>query len=365
MAGKITTHRFKIMEYTVFGSKSGLRVAEYGLGTANFGTGWGHGSDFQGAEEIFDAYLNAGGNLIDTGDSYQFGQSEQILGELISAERLNLVVSTKYTFGSEKQGGILRSGNSRKNMIQAVEASLKRLKTDYIDIYWAHLSDGQTPIEEILRGFDDLVRAGKILYSGFSNFPAWRISAASQIATLKELAPVTGIQIEYSLMERSADRELLPMAESLGLGVAFWSPLAGGTLTGKYRQNSEDPNTRLATIGVVIRKEDSEKQTLILDTVSKIADELGVTMLDVALAWVRQKHDQSFLSTVTILGPRTVQQLTDNLASLNVSLSADQMTELNDISALKLGYPYDLINGAQKRIFGATDERVILKHPVI
>lgn len=353
------------MKKTIFGNKSGLRVSEYGLGTANFGTGWGHGSEPQEAKEIFDAYLHAGGNLIDTADSYQFGQSEQILGDLISAERANLVISTKYTFGAQKEVSVQQSGNSRKNLIHSVESSLKRLKTDYIDIYWAHLSDGQTPIEEILRGFDDLVRDGKILYPGFSNFPAWRIACASQIALLKNLAPIAGIQIEYNLMERSADRELLPMAESLGLGVAFWSPLAGGTLTGKYRQNNDDSNTRLTKTGVVIRKEDSEKQTLILDTVSKIARELGVSMQDVALAWVRQKHDHSFLSTVTILGPRTVAQLKDNLASLNISLSAAQIAELNEISAINLGYPYDIIEGAQKKIFGASDDNVILKHPVI
>lgn len=353
------------MKYTIFGSKSGLRVSEYGLGTANFGTAWGHGSEAKEAKEIFDAYLQAGGNLIDTADSYQFGQSEEILADFIHTERANLIVSTKYTFGAEKQTGILRSGNSRKSMIQAVEASLKRLNTDYIDIYWAHMSDGQTPIEEILRGFDDLVRAGKILYPGFSNFPAWRIATAAQVSLLKDLAPVAGIQIEYNLMERSADRELLPMAEALGLGVAFWSPLAGGTLTGKYRQHVEDTNTRLTKTGVVIRKEDSEKQTLVLDTVSKIADELGVSMLDVSLAWIRQKHDHSYLSTVTILGPRTVSQLKDNLGSLNVTLSAAQLAALNEVSAIKLGYPYDVISGAQKRIFGANNEQVVLKHPVI
>lgn len=155
------------------------------------------------------------------------------------------------------------------------------------------------------------------------------------------------------------------MAEALGLGVAFWSPLAGGTLTGKYRQHTDDPDTRLSAIGTVIRKEDSGKQTLILDAVSKMAQELGVKMLDIALAWNRQKHEQSFLSTVTILGPRTLEQLTANLASLKVKLSSEQMAVLDEVSAIKPGYPYDMIAGAQKRIFGAGEENIILKYPVI
>jgi len=228
------------MKYKVFGKNSGLRVSELALGTGNFGTGWGHGAEPEAARKIFDGYVNAGGNFFDTANVYQRGESETILGDFISADRDQFVVATKYTNAIQPVDGLSKTGNSRKNMVRAVEESLKRLKTDRIDLYWAHISDGVTPMEEIMRGFDDLVRSGKILYAGLSNFPAWRIARADLMADLRGWSPIVAIQIEYSLAERTPDRELIPMAEALGLAITTWSPLGGGFLTGKYRESSDD-----------------------------------------------------------------------------------------------------------------------------
>jgi aryl-alcohol dehydrogenase-like predicted oxidoreductase len=339
------------MKYTIFGKKTGLRVSEMALGTGSFGTRWGYGAQPDEARRIFDRYVEAGGNFIDTANGYQLGESEELLGTFIGDRRDELVLASKYSIGGKS---MLTSGNSRKTMVRAVEESLKRLKTDRIDLYWAHMSDGQTPIEEIVRGFDDLVRDGKILYAGFSNFPAWRIANASLLADLRGWSPIAGIQIEYNLLERTADRELLPMAEALGLGVAFWSPLAGGSLTGKYRTNIADSGSRKESWnGFLLKQESSEQHTAILDLLESIAAENKVKVIDVALAWMRQKDDQRPLSTVTIIGPRTVNQLEDNLASLNVSLSIEQISALNVVSAISLGAPHQVIAEMQPALFGA------------
>lgn len=350
------------MKYKIFGKKTGLRVSELALGTGAFGTRWGHGAEPAEARKLLDIYLEAGGNFIDTADGYQVGESEEILGGLIGDKRDNLVLASKYSMGGKE---LLTSGNSRKTMVRAVEASLKRLKTDRLDLYWAHLSDGQTPIEEIVRAFDDLVRDGKILYAGFSNFPAWRIANASLLADFRGWSPIAGIQIEYNLIERTADRELIPMAEALGLGVAFWSPLAGGTLTGKYRSAPNDKNNRLeAWKGALVKAETGDRETEILNTLESLSKEYGVKVLDVALAWIRQKHDLSSLSTITIIGPRTVKQLEDNLDSLNFTLSQENIQKLNEVSAIALGSPHEIINKSSHSLFGAGSGLVGLNHTV-
>jgi len=350
------------MKYKIFGQKTGLRVSELALGTGNFGTRWGHGSDEETSKNIFNKYIEAGGNFIDTADGYQVGQSEEILGNLIKEKRHDLILSSKFSTGGST---LLTTGNSRKNIIHSVEQSLKRLDTDYLDIYWAHLSDGQTPIEEIMRAMDDLVRQGKILYTGFSNFPAWKIANAALLAELRGWAPVAGIQIEYNLIERAADRELLPMAESLGLGAAFWSPLAGGTLTGKYRSNLQnEPSRQQAWGGALLKGETGNRETEILNALENIANEKEAKILDIALAWLRQKHDNSGLSTVTILGPRNEQQLNDNLNSLNITLSIEEIENLNSISTIDLGYPHTMISENQASIFGESTGLVEVKHKV-
>lgn len=351
-----------MMKYKIFGSKTGLRVSEFALGTGNFGTRWGHGTEPDEARKIFDAYVAAGGNFIDTADGYQLGESEELLSSFIAQKRDDLVLASKFTTGGAT---LLTTGNSRKNMMRSVEASLKRLKTDRLDIYWAHLSDGQTPIEEIVRGFDDLVRQGKILYAGFSNYPAWRIANASLLADLRGWSPIVSIQIEYNLIERTPDRELLPMAEALGLGVAFWSPLAGGTLTGKYRAAvQEEVSRRKAWNGFLVKDESGDRESAILDVLEAIALENNCKMIDAALAWLRQKHIKNALSTVTILGPRTAQQLEANLDSLNVILSEEQMNRLNEAGAISPGSPHGVIAESQAGIFGAGSGAVEKKYVV-
>lgn len=341
------------MKYGTFGRKTGLRVSELALGTGNFGTGWGHGAEREEAKKIFDGYAEAGGNFIDTADNYQVGQSEQLVGEFIAAERDRFVLATKYSFGPLPGGGISRTGNSRGNMQRSVEASLKRLNTDRIELLWAHLPDGMTPIEEIVRGFDDLVRAGKILHGGLSNFPAWRVARADALAELRGWAPIAGIQIEYSLAERTPDRELLPMAEALGLGATAWSPLGGGFLTGKYRNSDEG---RLKGLGVLIHTEKSARETAILDTVLAVAGELGASPTQVAIAWLRQKAARSTSGLIPILGPRTREQFDATIGALALTLSADQVSRLDGASAVALGVPHEQINGGAAALAGGKPE---------
>lgn len=324
------------MRYRIFG-RTGLRVSELALGTGNFGTGWGYGSTKEEAERIFGAYRAAGGNFIDTADQYQFGQSEEMIGAFIGRERDDIVVATKYSLGSEAESGLQITGNSRKAMIQSVEKSLRRLGTDRIDLLWVHFPDGVTPIEEIARALDSLVQSGKILYAGLSNFPAWRAASAVTLAEQKGWSPVVAIQLEYSLVERSAERELLPMADAFGLGVVSWSPLGGGLLTGKYRNGEHG---RAQGLGAVIHSESDDRKTATLDAVLAIAEETGASPGQVAIAWALSK------GVTPIIGPRTEEQLADNLKAAGTVVSPDQIDRLDAASAIDPGYPHDLV--AQK-----------------
>jgi aryl-alcohol dehydrogenase-like predicted oxidoreductase len=337
------------MRYTTFGRRTGLRVSEYALGTGNFGTGWGAGAEPEEARRMFDRFAEAGGTFLDTADGYQFGESEELVGKFVAADRDHFVLATKFTNGASPQPGISRTGNSRKNMVTSLEASLKRLGTDYIDLYWVHFPDDLTPMEEILRGLDDLVSSGKILHAALSNFPAWRVSRAATLADLKNWAPVTGIQIEYSLVERTADRELLPMAESLGLGAALWSPLGGGLLTGKYRRSDEG---RLTDLKAVIHTESTEQKTAVIDTVLAVAEETGATPAQVSVAWLRERAAQASTSFVPIIGPRSLTQLDDYLGALDVRLAPEQFTRLSDVSTIPLGVPHEATAGARDAVQG-------------
>ncbi|MDN3351514.1 aldo/keto reductase [Actinomadura sp. DC4] len=343
------------MRYTAFGRRTGLRVSEYALGTGNFGTGWGTGTEQDEARRVFDGFAEAGGVFIDTADGYQAGESETMLRDFLAADRDHFVLASKYSNGPVK-GDVSRSGNSRKNMIASVEASLRRLGTDHIDLYWAHYPDEITPMEEIARAFDDLVRSGKILHWGLSNFPAWRVSRAATLAELRGWAPPAGIQLEYSLVERTADRELLPMAESLGLGAALWSPLGGGLLTGKYRESDAG---RLSEWNRLVHTETTTQKTAVVDAVLAIAAEIGAAPAQVAVAWMRERAARIATTFVTIIGPRSVRQLDDYLGALDVSLTGEQYDRLTQVSAVPLGMPHDLIAAQQDTALGGDASRVI------
>ena len=329
------------MRYKLFGKHTGLRVSELVLGAGVFGTRWGHGAEPEEARRIFHAYAEAGGNFIDTANGYQFGQSEEILGELLAGRRDDFVLATKFTMRTDPNAGILVTGNSRKSMVTSVEASLKRLNTDRIDLYWAHMSDGVTPVEEIVRGFDDLVRAGKILYAGLSDFPAWRVARATTIAELRGAAPIVGLQVEHSLVERTAELELLPAGQGLGLGVVAWSPLGGGMLTGKYREGEKGRREGLG--GRVFQAENSHQRTAILDTLIAVARDTGVSPAEIAIAWVAAK------GSLPIIGPRTLAQLENNLAATKVVLSPEQIERLDEVSAIPSVFPYTLLNAPENR----------------
>jgi aryl-alcohol dehydrogenase-like predicted oxidoreductase len=320
------------MRYRIFG-RTGLRISALALGTGNFGTRWGYGSTREEAERVFRAYRRAGGNLVDTADQYQFGQSEEMVGAFIESERDDIVLATKYSLGGEADSGLQITGNSRKSMVQSVEKSLKRLATDRIDLLWVHFPDGVTPIEEIARGIDDLVRSGKILYAGLSNFPAWRVAAAVTLAELRGWAPVAAVQLEYSLVERTAERELLPMSSAFGLGVVSWSPLGGGLLTGKYRKGEQG---RAQGLGAVIHAESDARKIATVDAVLAIAEETGLSPGQVAIGWALTK------GVTPIIGPRTEAQIEDNLAAVDAVLSADHVAALDEASAIALGFPHEL-----------------------
>lgn len=323
--------------------RSGLRVSPLALGAATFGTDWGWGADRDEARRLFDLYVDRGGNFIDTAVTYTNGTSERLLGEFARGKRDRLVLATKYT--TLRQGDDPNSGGaSRKSLFGAVHTSLRQLDTDYLDLLYLHVWDPSTPVEEILRGLDDLVRQGKVLYVAISNSPAWQVARLRTIADLRGWAPLVALQLEYNLVERTGERDLLPMAEELGLATVLWSPLAGGLLTGKYRR--EDLTDPQAGVGEGTRKGFNlalgaltERTLAIADVVTQVADELGRTPAQVALAWTL--HNPSV--TAPIVGARTIDQLQDNLGSLEVELDADQLARLDSVSAIDLGFPHAML----------------------
>jgi aryl-alcohol dehydrogenase-like predicted oxidoreductase len=364
------------VKYQLLG-KSGLRVSELCLGAMTFGEEWGWGASKEECHKIFNAYVDAGGNFIDTANKYTEGTSEKYIGEFIASDRDRFVLATKYT-SNTRRGDPNAGGNHRKNMIQSLEASLKRLNTDYIDLYWVHAWDPLTPIEEMMRALDDMVRAGKILYIGVSDAPAWIVSQANTLANLKGWTEFTGLQIEYSLIERTPERELLPMADALNIGVTAWSPLGGGVLTGKYkksnREEQQQQNTSSSSSTTVVAQEGNsrlevqnefanrvlnDRNTLIAQEVSKIAKEIGCSAAQVALNWVRQQNIMSPAGKnkiIPIIGARKETQIKDNLACLEFELTSEQMQRLNEVSKIELGFPHDFLNSEMIKdiIYGGT-----------
>jgi aryl-alcohol dehydrogenase-like predicted oxidoreductase len=302
-----------------------------------FGEDWGWGASPETSEAILGEYLERGGNVVDTANVYTNGHSEKIVGDFFAARpglRERVVLSTKF-FGNLHPGDPNGGGGGRKALIAQLEDSLRRLQTDYVDLYWLHNWDRRTPIEETLRGLDDLVTAGKVRYIGLSDVPAWVAAQAQTITHFRGWAAVTALQLEYSLLERTPEGELLPMAEALGIGVLPWSPLRGGQLSGKYaRDSGAPPDSRRARYA-----EPTEGDWDVIDAVARVAAELGVGAAKVALAWVRSRP----AVTSTLIGARTIAQLRSNLASLEIALTPEQLAALNEPSTPSLDFPAAII----------------------
>ncbi|HEX9814907.1 MAG TPA: aldo/keto reductase [Myxococcota bacterium] len=318
------------MKYRLLGN-SGLRVSELALGAMTFGTAdWG--ADEAESRRVYDGFREAGGNFIDTANIYSGGLSETFLGEFIAKERERIVLATKFT-GPTRGRDVNASGNSRKSMMDSVHASLRRLGTDYIDLYWVHMRDFMTPIEEVMRGLDDLVSQGKILYVGISDTPAWEVSRANTLASLRGWTAFVGLQIRYSLLDRAVERELLPMAKALDLAVTPWDTLGSGILTGKY-------NRETGTEGrAALRGRVKDRDLTITAEVMKVAEKIGRTPAQVALAWVRQGPG----NIIPLVGAKTRLQLDDNLGCLEFELDPADKSALDEASHIDLGFPHDFL----------------------
>src|SRR6201996_4673906 len=336
------------MNYKLLG-RSGLKVSELCLGTMGFGTEGGWGADKETSFEIMDAFANAGGNFIDTANIYKLGTSEKIIGEYISNhDRDYFVLATKYSL-KDNVTNTNASGNNRKNMMRSVEESLKRLKTDFIDILYLHIWDDITPIDEVMRAMDDLIRQGKVNYAAISDTPAWVVSRGNTLAELMGWSQFIALQIEYSLIARTPERELIPMAKHFGMTVTPWAPLGGGVLTGKYLRGEQG---RIKPES----KRRSEQSEAITKAVVTIAGELGVSPGNVALKWTIQ---QGF-SSIPIVGATKVEQLEDNLKTIDVTLTTAHIQKLNDVSKIELGFPGDFFNeeAVKTNTFGGFYDKV-------
>ncbi len=337
------------MDYHLMG-RSGLRVSQVALGTMTFGATTGWGVSAETARELYETYREAGGNYLDTANQYAGGQSERIVGDLVAGHRDEVVIASKYTNsapGDDANAG----GNGRKNMARSVEASLRRLGTDHLDLYVVHSWDLLTPVEEVVRGLDDLVRAGKVLHVGVSNTPAWVVARSNTLAELRGWTPYVGLQIEYSLLGRSAEAELLPMAAELGLSVLAWSPLKNGLLTGKYAAGG-GLGSRLSTKvwssdAMAWADPHGSRAQPVIDVVATVAGELGATPAQVALAWLRHRP----VHVVPILGATSAGQLAENLASVDLDLAPEQVERLDEASAVPLGYPHHYLASDMARSF--------------
>ena len=336
------------MNYKLLG-RSGLKVSELCLGTMGFGTESGWGADRETSFAIMDTFANAGGNFLDTANMYKLGTSEKIIGDYLSNhDRDYFALATKYTL-KDNLTNPNASGNNRKNMMRSVEGSLKRLKTEFIDLLYLHIWDDITPIDEVLRGMDDLIRQGKVNYVAISDTPAWVVAKGNTLAELMGWSQFVALQVEYSLLARTPERELIPMAKHFGMTVTPWAPLGGGALTGKYLRGEQGrikpESNRL-----------NDRSTNITKAVVSIADELGVSASHVALKWTMQ---QGF-SCIPIVGATKVSQLEDNLKTIDVTLNDEQLQKLNKASAIELGFPGDFFKeeAVKTNTFGGFYDKV-------
>lgn len=340
------------MNFKLLG-KSGLRVSELALGTMTFGEEWGWGSNKEESKKVFDTYAEAGGNFIDTANRYTEGTSEKFVGEFVQSDRDHFIVATKYTLYKRKDDPNF-SGNHRKNMVRSLDESLKGLKTDYIDLYWVHAWDYTTPEEEVLRALDDMIRAGKILYIGVSDTPAWVVSRMNAIAELRGWTQFVALQIKYSLLERTVERELLPMARKLDLAVTPWAVIGGGILSGKYNKNKDEQGR------AQLNKAIKEEHLKIAEKVIEVSNEIGCSPSQVAINWVRQQPGV----IIPIIGAKTQAQINDNIDCLKFSLNEEQINKLNEVSKIDLGFPHTFLSSDNIRnlTFGGTYDKIDNHH---
>jgi aryl-alcohol dehydrogenase-like predicted oxidoreductase len=325
-----------------------------------FGEDWGWGASKEEGEAIFHAYVEAGGNFIDTANNYTNGTSERHVADLIASERDRFVVATKYTL-NRRPGDPNAGGNHRKSLVQSLDGSLQRLRTDHIDLYWVHAWDFMTPIDEVMRALDDAVRAGKVLYVGVSDAPAWIVSRANTMADLRGWSPFVALQIKYSLLDRSAERDLLPMAEALDLAVLPWAVVGGGILSGKYgRGEGLKPGTRFVDGGWG-NAPLTERALRIAEAVAGVAREIGRSPAQVAINWVRRGRGV----IIPILGARRTAQLQNNLGALEFELTGEQRARLDDASAIELGFPHDFLRSemVRKLMHAGTFEKIDVHRP--
>ena len=349
----------KLNEYVTLG-RSGLRVSPLCLGTMTFGTEWGFGSDEATAQSIFRKYLDGGGNFVDTADGYTNGKSEEMVGKFIkdTKTRDRVVLATKFTFNGEP-GNPNAGGNGRKNAYRALEGSLRRLQTDYIDLYWMHAWDKLTPLEEVIATLDTFVQSGKVRYVGFSDVPAWYIARAQTLAEQQGRERIAALQLEYSLIERNIEREHIPAAQELGLAVCPWSPLAGGLLSGKYKREAQSgpPEGRIAIMkasGNTLFDRSTEKSLAIVDVLAAVAKQIGRPAAEVALNWVATQPG----ITSTIIGATKLPQLESNLSSLDFAIPAELRARLENATKLEPTHPYVFFEPTiQARIRGNTEIR--------
>ncbi|CEP37986.1 MULTISPECIES: aldo/keto reductase [unclassified Halomonas] len=332
--------------------RSGLKISPMALGTMTFGTEWSFGADESTSRALFDRYVDHGGNFIDTANYYTDGTSESFVGRFAQGKRDRLVIATKYTLpmhSDDPNSG----GNSRRSMVRSVEDSLTRLGSDYIDLLYLHAWDFTTPVEEILRAMDDLVAAGKVVYLGLSDIPAWQASRMQAIADLRGWSPMVAMQLEYNLIERSVEGDLVPMAREMGMGIIPWSPLASGLLTGKYKRAELAPENVVSGSRAAIVTEAGpvpERSFRIIDEVKQVATEQNTSPATVALAWLLTRPGMA----APLIGARSISQLEANLAALELELTGDQLARLDEVSAVPLGFPHEYLRrpAVQANIYG-------------
>ena len=340
--------RYKLLGHT------GIRVSELCLGTMTFGESWGWGASEAESARILETYAEAGGNFIDTANVYTDGQSEQIVGKLLAADRDHWVLATKYGL-STRPDDPNAGGAHRKNLRQALEASLRRLGTDHVDVFWLHLWDAFTPVDEVMHALDDVVRTGKALAVGVSDTPAWVVSRGNTLAELRGWSRFAGLQVPYSLVERTPERELLPMAKADAMTVTTWGALGSGLLTGKYGTGRPSPaNSRIADQAGMADLMLNERNLAIADVVNDVADGRGVTPGLVAIAWVRAQQHRA--SIVPVLGARTRAQLEANLQVLTIELTAEELDRLDTASRVEPGFPHDFVG--RELAYGSTLDRI-------